>query len=264
MTDIFIYKGGAYKQALYGRRHAQDDGDYRAPLNCAEAQFVLHDPELPGRDYPGAYQSDFVMAKHIDRPKSEGGIADLAVGDYVYIHVIPNMSVLTSFAAVTDYAIDGFSADFEIVDACQVYDALRCGKTGVDVAPLIPAIAHDFSCGLGNAIKDAVTKAAFDCSNGEDADWTKYRNPNAVNLIAFDKPLAIRGAAYIRLKIKAVPDAWDNPCTSCKETCNLPRIQVGLTGAVHSLRLHELLPYCDCPEKICPGCESSCPEKGCV
>lgn len=264
MTDIFIFNGGAYKRQLYGRSHPQDDGQYRAPLSCAEAQFVLHDPELPGRDYPGAYASTFVMAQHIDRAKADGGIRDVVAGDYIYFHLIPNLSILTSLAIMTDFGLDGFGAQFEIVDVCSVYEALRCGKTGADVASLIPAITYDFRNGIGMAVKDAVNEAELGCKLGDNVTWRDFRNPDAISITVFDKPLIIRGAAYVRMKVTEAPTTWDNPCTSCNEICNVPRLQLSLTGAIHALRTHEVVPPCNCPEKICAGCESSCAEPACV
>lgn len=259
MTDIFIFSGGAYKRDLVGRDHPQDDGDYRTPLNCAETQHVVHDPELPGRDAPGAFGSTFFMAKHIGRHKSQGGLGGLEVGDYVYVHLLPTMGIWHSIAVATDYGLTDFGAELEVVDACEVYTAIAGGGTGADVTPMVAPVAHDFESGLGNSIKSAITYANFDCSTGEDANWSKYRNPDSVTHEAFSAPVITKGhAAYVRLRITAVPDTWEGECSSCHENNPLPRIQLSLTGHTTCIRMNELLPYCNCESVICAGCDNGC------
>ena len=260
MADIFLFHGGPYKKHLVGRSHETDDGRIRAPLNCAEAQHVVYDPEIPGRDAPNAFGDTLFLQKYADLFKN------VQVDDYFYLYLMPGAIRYTSFWVASDVAVAGFKVEFDVVDACDIYTAISCDGDTAEVEPLADPIEHDFECGLGHAIKDAVELANFECKYGIENEnnpkWSKFRKPEAFQFVDLSDPvLKNLGAGYLRMKIVELPAELNLDCNACSDFSGWPRIQFGLLGQATCFRPNEILPHCVCHSVICAGCEQPCEEE---
>ena len=246
MADIFLFDGGFYKRG-------EDDGRLRVPLKPGlESQTIQYDPELQ-IDAPNAFGGTLPMAKYAD---IFGG---LAVGDSIYIHLIPDAINVRGWWFLPQESLNGMTADFDLVSIEEVSMAIDGGALGSTVAGYMPTQAVDFSNGLGDASYDAHLQSGM---NGD--TFLDYRNPAAMQggNYATPKMLMIGEAAYIRLTITALPvaaeeDGCGSSCNSCGSEVNWPTIQYGILGDRLCIAKNLVKNYCSCNAPICAGCDSS-------
>lgn len=243
MSDFFLFDGGMYKQCN------GDDGRIRVPLKSGlESQTLMIDPELQA-DAQSSLGGNIHMNKFADI------FNNLAVGDCVYIHLVPDMMGVRGFYAGPQDPVAGFTADFDLVNIQDIDAAIDAGALGSTVDGTVPAINVDFSNGVGDAAYDAYAKA---CQNG--GAFTDYRNPDAVTFEYYEKPVALKlgQAQYVRMCVTALPGETDpdpcGDCTTCGSGRGWPELQYGVIVDRTCFAKNLVRSYCNCNDPICAGC----------
>lgn len=245
MADIFLFDGSWYKRG-------KDDGRLRVPLAPGlESQTIMYDPELQA-DAQASLGGRIHMNKYAE-------IFDgLAVGDAVYIHLVPDaMGVRGYWMSVQD-PLPGFGFDMDIVSVQDVYAAIEAGNLGTTVAGYTPAVPYTFDVGLGDSSIDAKIQAHMN-----DGVFTDYRHPEAHIGGYYADPVFLRVgmAAYIRLTVTSLPteveaDGCETTCNSCGGGLGWPELQYGLIVDRTCFSKNEARTYCSCNDPICAGCDS--------
>ena len=190
MADIFLFDGGFYKRG-------EDDGRIRVPLTAGlESQTIMYDPELQA-DAQASLGGLLPMKKYADIFDS------LAVGDSVYIHLVPDAMGVRGWWAAPQDPVAGFKVDMDIVSIQQVDTAIKAGNLGATVAGYVPKMEIDFTNGLGDAAMDAHYRA-----HQNEGKFTDFRHPEAHVGGYYDTSvlLTVGMSAYIRLTVTALPD----------------------------------------------------------
>ena len=246
MADIFLFDGGWYKRG-------EDDGRIRVPLKQGrESQTIMYDPELQA-DAQSSIGGELPMKKYAD-------IFDgLAIGDSIYIHLVPDAMGVRGWWAAPQDAVAGFKVDMDVVSVESVYKAIQAGNLGATVAGLVPKQEIDFTNGLGDAPLDAEYRA-----HQNEGKYVDYRNPAAHVGGYYDTPvlLTVGNAGYIRLTVTAladtvVEDGCEQTCSSCGSAKGWPRFQYGLIVDRTCFSKQEARTYCACDDPICAGCDST-------
>lgn len=246
MADIFLFDGGFYKRG-------EDDGRIRVPLTSGlESQTIMYDPELQA-DAQSSIGGELVMKKYTDIFDS------LAVGDSVYIHLVPDAMGVRGWWACPQDPVAGFKVDMDIVSIQEVDAAIKAGDLGSTVAGLVPKMEIDFTTGLGDAAMDAHYRA-----HQNHGAFVDYRHPEAHVGGYYAAPvlLTVGMAAYIRLTVTALPDpvvhdGCSDTCSSCGGGAGWPRFQYGLLVDRTCFSKNEARTYCACDDAICAGCDST-------
>ena len=244
MADIFLFDGSWYKRG-------EDDGRLRVPLKPGlESQTIMYDPELQA-DAQASLGGRLHMNKYAE-------IFDgIAVGDSVYIHLVPDaMNVRGYWMSVQD-PMPGFGFDMDIVNIQDVYAAIAAGNAGSTVAGYTPAVPYTFDVGLGDSSLDAKFKA-----EQNDGAFTDFRHPAAHIGGNYDTPvfLTVGMASYIRLTITSLAsavmdDGCSDTCNSCGGGAGWPELQYGLIVDRTCFSKNEARTYCSCDDPICAGCD---------
>ena len=246
MADIFLFDGGFYKRGT-------DDGRIRVPLKSGlESQTIMYDPELQA-DAQSSLGGVIHMGKYADI------FDNLAVGDAVYVHLVPDAMGVRGHWAASQDSIPGFTVDFDIVSIQDVDAAIDAGNLGSTVAGLTPAVPYDFSIGIGDAAYDAHLQGAM-----HNAPFTDYRNPAAVQAGYYATPvmLGVGQSAYMRFVITALPtavvdDGCSTSCNTCGGKTGWPMLQYGLVVDRLCFAKNLVRNYCNCNDPICAGCDST-------
>lgn len=245
MADIFLFDGGMYKRG-------EDDGRIRVPLTAGlESQSIMYDPELQADAQAG-------LGGVLHMNKYSQLMDGLAVGDQVYIHIVPDAMGVRGYWFAPQDPLAGFTADFDVVSIQDIDAAIKAGNLGNTVAGYTPAISVDFTNGLGDAAYDAHLQAEMHSST-----FTSFRNPAAHVSDYYAAPVMLRVgmASYIRMTVTALPDpivedGCESSCSSCGGGLGWPMLHYGLVVDRTCFSKNEARTYCSCNEPICPGCDS--------
>jgi len=232
---IFLFDGGEYKRGT-------DDGRSRVPLTTTEAQMIFYDPELPG-------DTDNSIGAELNMQKYSSEFCDLAVGDEIFVGVVPDAAVYRGLWMMSFDAIAGLQMDLDLVSVSDVYNAHLLGDATGVAAWDAAALSYDFADGVGQATKD--TYQQLELHGGVYAD---YRNNDAVVGVNLAAPkIALLGEAlYLRLTVtendSTVGDS--SCCSTCLKDTN-PTFQVGAVYDRMCVDKQRVRNFCNCPVEIC-------------
>jgi len=201
----FLFNGGNYKLD-------QDDGRERIPLNPHEAEMLFVDPAFLS-------ETGTSHGAEIDLKYFASCLCDAAVGDEIFIGVLPDSAMYRGIWAHAYNAVPGFTVDVDLVPIKDVWDAYEAGDA-CGVAPLAGAEtqALDFTDGVGHSTKDACQLAGL--WEKDEAQWENYRNNDGQVATPFDPVHAGLGQSlYIRLTITALGNLGNSGeacCSKCK------------------------------------------------
>lgn len=201
----FLFNGGMYKID-------QDDGRERIPLNPMEAELVFVDPEFLS-------ETGTSSGAELDMHEYASCFCDLAPGDEIFFGLLPDSAIYRGIWAHMYNAVDGFTADIDLVPVKDVWDAYQAGDA-CGVAPLAGAEtqAIDFTDGVKHATKDACQLAGL--WEKDEELWENYRNNDGQVATPFDPVHAGLGQSlYIRMTVTALGALGDSEtacCSKCK------------------------------------------------
>lgn len=216
MSAIFLFNGGTYKYNV-------DDGRLRVPLTLPEIDSVVYDPEHPA-------DTDNSIGTEINLNQYKDILCDLAVGDKIFIGLVPDAVLVRGLWNLTFKGVDGFTGDLSLVMATDVLADIEAGSDGSAAADAITAMSIDFADYIGDAPCDAVTTSNLPWM--ADYDDESIRNPDALTASILETPvfLKLRQACYIVLTVTALPttDAADSACCNNCNAVTYPHFQAGV------------------------------------
>jgi len=247
MRSLFLFNGGMYKRGV-------DSGRLRVPLTTEEAELVFADPELPGNHLDNTISTELNMKKYASE------LCNLAVGDELFVGLIPDASVIRGLWMLSFDALPGFTVTADLVsvkDVWAAYEANDGDATGVPraYAAVSGLLSYDFTNGLGHSTKDATALAAL-----YGGVYTDYRNNDALVASRYVTPqVTLLGESmYIRLIVTATPSEplSDTGCCSACNEDNVPTFQVGAWYDQLCADKQRVRKYCNCPRALCGGCDT--------
>lgn len=247
MRSLFLFNGGMYKRGV-------DSGRLRVPLTTEEAELVFADPELPGNYLDNTISTELNMKKYASE------LCNLAVGDELFVGLIPDASVIRGLWMLSFDALPGFTVTADLVSVKDVWTAYEDNDgdaTGVPraYAAASALLSYDFTNGLGHSTKDAVALAGL-----YGGVYTDYRNNDALVASRYATPqVTLLGESmYIRLIVTAIPTEplSDTGCCSACNEDNVPTFQVGAWYDQLCADKQRVRKYCNCPRSLCGGCDT--------
>lgn len=201
----FLFNGGNYKID-------QDDGRERLPLNPMEAELLFLDPELLS-ETGTSHGAELDMSEYASR------FCDLAVGDEIFMGVLPDAAFYRGIWMHMYNKVDGFTVDVDLVPVKDVWDAYQAGDAcGVDPLAGAETQAADFTDGVCQATKDACDLATL--WQKDQTQYENYRNNDGQVATPFDPVYAGLGQSlYIRVTVTALGSlgtADTKKCGTCK------------------------------------------------
>lgn len=245
---IFLFDGGFYKRGV-------DSGKVRVPLTPQEAEIVQYDPEMQ-------VHTDNSIGAEINFAKYASELCNLAVGDEIFVGLVPPASVARGLWVMSHDSVPGFTVEVDLVSVKDVYNEYTNNGYATSVATSLTggdkALAYDFANGLGDSTKDAADRAALYGKLPSD-----YRNLDALDISMFANqiPLGLADTQYIRLTVtdaSGLGSSGQSCCTTCGGDA-YPTFQVGVIYDRLCADVQRVRKYCSCPEQNCGGgCDSDC------